>query len=871
MKNPDALGRSRVNLFSLSLSIRGQVTGWRRWLPGDVVSCMGGFLLLGMCAVAAAEDKTAFQTVANQDQQTQAVQDGWNTLRQSTRTFGPNHPQTVAALIALADAHSAAGSHAQAEPLLDRALLILEEDPQHNLPQILLLQEKHLLNHYHRGHYSQVLTQGEKFVALATSALGPVHPLLDRVHFLLAHAHMGRAQQLGAQRQQLPAADTHLEQALALFNRESQPFMAGRVKVYRIQAGLRLWNNQLAEAETLLQSALTLLEKESPVRPQALVEVLHDMGRLLGGAGQFARAIPFLQRARTVLTEAGSPPQPPWGDITLHLALCQMEERQFSVAEPLLQEAIAWSGQQEKINPLSVPDMLNYLGLLYQMQDKAALAKTQFDRAMTMAEHHFRGNPSELSLWRVQRDYLVPGTSRNASRQLMQKGLVSALRHPDARPDSLELSQVGAVVLPLQIHTPSSSIQMAEVRKDLPATITPVTESEKVAPTLIPTAGLPIPPITAAKKTLSLVAETAEKTLSLVAVTAEKTSLSAAVPEKTEPTQAEPMPVPSVSQETVREKLSSVTAVVEKTPPAEIQETVKTASAETRTVEKTPPDAEAKVAEKTPPATDTQVAEKTPPATDTKVTEKSPPAADAKVAEKTPPATDTQVAEKTPPAAEARVAEKTPPAVEIKVAEKTPAAETKVAEKAPPATDTKVAEITSPTAETKVAEITPPATDTKVAEITPPATDTKVAEKTPPATDTKVAEKTPAADAKVAEKTPPAAETKISEKSPPTVSTVTEETVSIKASPPHSEKQAHTRKSFFVTAGCFIENEYIEDIEKRLASLHVATFRKKVTVEKGTLTCVYGGPFAAETQAEAALRLTRDRAGVKDAVIRTMR
>ncbi|MBF0153704.1 MAG: tetratricopeptide repeat protein [Magnetococcales bacterium] len=416
-------------------------------------------MLPGWLAIGSAEGYTPESTVQSADKhdaQAQSFSAGWESLRNTIRLFGPKDPKTVAALIALADTYRATGQRAQAEPLLEGAQRILEQASRLDVALLLPLMEKSLLNHYERGHFALVLTQGDRLIALVPAALGPKHPLLDQIHLIMAHAHVGLARHLMIQPSQQAEAAAHLEQALTLFSQAPQPVPEGQALVYRLQAGLRLRNGQLAEAEALLQRALAIQEKGLSLPARFQAGLLHDMGRLLGGEGRFAQAIPYLQRARVAVSSGVTPPPPPWGEITLHLALCQMEEQQWTLAETLLQEAIAWSAKYNGSDPLAVPDMLNRLGLLYQTQGRADMARRQFDRAMTMAERYFRGHAAEFSLWRVQRDYLVPGTSRNAARQLLQESLLTTWRHPEPLPEPLHLPPVT-----VEIPSPSSPAILA--------------------------------------------------------------------------------------------------------------------------------------------------------------------------------------------------------------------------------------------------------------------------------------------------------------------------------------------------------------------------------------------------------------------------
>ncbi|MBF0322953.1 MAG: tetratricopeptide repeat protein, partial [Magnetococcales bacterium] len=204
----------------------------RLWLVGGVL-WLG--LPLAASAWSAASEATPHTQGTGAPVRQPAIAAAWEALRLATRLHGPSHPDTVPALISLADACTEAGDVAQAEPLLERAWRILQQNPQQHMPHIFSLQEKRLLNPYGRGHFSQVLTQGEAWLQTA-AALAPNHPALLRIRHLLAYAHIGLARQQGGEVAHRSEAAAHLEQALAQLNQPSHPMTDGVAEVYLLQA-----------------------------------------------------------------------------------------------------------------------------------------------------------------------------------------------------------------------------------------------------------------------------------------------------------------------------------------------------------------------------------------------------------------------------------------------------------------------------------------------------------------------------------------------------------------------------------------------------------------------------------------------------------
>jgi len=334
----------------------------------------------------------------------------------SEQQLGPLHPDTATSLNNLASLYQQQGKFTEAEPLLQRALAITEQQlgPLHFATATSL---NNLASLYQdQGRLAEAEPLLQRALDIAEQQLGPLHP--DTAQRLNNLASLYRLQG------QLAEAEPLLQRAVDIDEHQLGPLHPDTATSLSNLALLHQDQGRLAEAEPLLQRALAIDERiYGPSHPEVATD-LSNLALLYQDQGRFTEVESLLQRALTIDEYTYGKSHPEVATDLNNLALLYRQQGKLSKAEPLYQRALAISEQH--LGPLHphTTVSLNNLALLYRQQDRLAEAEPLLQRALAIREQQM--GPSHpttaLSLNNLASLYQLQGKLTEAE-PLLQRAL----------------------------------------------------------------------------------------------------------------------------------------------------------------------------------------------------------------------------------------------------------------------------------------------------------------------------------------------------------------------------------------------------------------------------------------------------------------
>ena len=292
--------------------------------------------------------------------------------------FGPEDVRLSDTLSRLARLYYDLGEHAQAKPLYERALAILEKVHGPDHPDVADRLNNLVRLYYDLGDYAQAKPLCERALAIWEKAYGPDHP--DVAMSLNNLAEQYRC--LGGYRQARPL----YERALAICEKAYGPDHSNVADCLNNLALLYHDLGDYAQAKPLCERALAIQEKAyGPDHPD-VATALNILAGLYSDLDEYAEAKPLYERALAIQEEVYGPDHLDTATYLNNLAWLYKGLGEYEHAKPLYERSL------EILEKVRGPDhpyeaiCLNNLAELYRKQGLYATAKPHIERALAIAE-----------------------------------------------------------------------------------------------------------------------------------------------------------------------------------------------------------------------------------------------------------------------------------------------------------------------------------------------------------------------------------------------------------------------------------------------------------------------------------------------------
>ncbi|GHO98815.1 tetratricopeptide repeat protein [Reticulibacter mediterranei] len=270
------------------------------------------------------------------------------------------------------------GLYKEAEPLLQRALAIDEEQMGNTHPDTATSLNNLAGLYWRQGRYAEAEPLFRRVLAIFKDQMGATHP--DTAISLNNLAELYREQGRYAE------AELLLQRALAI--REEQVGAAHPQTAITLNnlAGLYVEQGRYQEAEPLLQRALAIREEQVGAAHPSTATSLDSLAGLYVEQGRYQEAEPLLQRALAIREEQVGASHPHMARSLNNLAELYRKQSRYQEAESLYQRALAIREEQLGASHPHMARSLNNLAELYQMQGRYQEAKPLLQRALAIRE-----------------------------------------------------------------------------------------------------------------------------------------------------------------------------------------------------------------------------------------------------------------------------------------------------------------------------------------------------------------------------------------------------------------------------------------------------------------------------------------------------
>ncbi len=343
------------------------------------------------------------------------------------RALGPDHPDVATSLNNLAALYRDQGRYAEVEPLQQRALTIQEHALGPNHPNVATSLDSLAALYRIQGRYAEVEPLHDRALDIWERTLGPNHPNVATSLDNLAALYRTQGRTAEAEPLYQRALDIR-ERALG----SDHPHVATSLNNL---AALCRTQGRTAEAELLYQRALAIQERvRGPNHPDVATS-LDNLAELYRTQGRYAEVEPLHQRALAIQKRALGPNHPDVATSLNNLVALYYIQGRTAKAEPLFQRAMAIQERALGPNHPDVATSLNNLATLYYIQGRSAEAELLYQRALAIQEHA-RG-PNHLLVAAALENYasLLAQTGRSARAAfLIRRAQTIRERHAQANP-----------------------------------------------------------------------------------------------------------------------------------------------------------------------------------------------------------------------------------------------------------------------------------------------------------------------------------------------------------------------------------------------------------------------------------------------------
>ena len=290
----------------------------------------------------------------------------------------PGEVEELERLLQQADQFSKQGKHNEAIPLLERALVIVENAGVYEIATATLIINFLGMQHYYQGNYSKALPLFQRSLAITEKVLGAEHPYTaTSLHNL---ALLYKAQ--GNYTEALPL----FQRSLAVYEKAlgaEHPNVAGSLnnlaELYRDQGNY-------TEALPLLQRSLAIYEKALGAEHPYTATSLNNLAILYKTQGNYTEALPLFQRSLTILEKALGAEHPNVASSLNNLAELYREQGKYTEALLLFQRSLTILEKALGAEHPNVATSLNNLAQLYKIQGKYTEALPLLQRSFAILE-----------------------------------------------------------------------------------------------------------------------------------------------------------------------------------------------------------------------------------------------------------------------------------------------------------------------------------------------------------------------------------------------------------------------------------------------------------------------------------------------------
>jgi len=270
------------------------------------------------------------------------------------------------------------GQYVEAEPFLQQALSIREQQLGSDHPDTATSLDHLALLYRFQGKYTQAETLFQRALSIREQQLGPDHP--DTATSL---NHLATLYQIQAKHTQ---AEALFQRALSIREQQLGPDHPDTVDTLSGLASLYERQGKYAPAEVLSLRALSISERQlGPDHPDT-ASSLHTLALLYQRQGKYIQAEPIALRALAIREQQLGPDHPDIANSLSILAIIYVHQGKYTQAEPLIQRALAIREQQLGSEHPSIAYSLSNLVTIYLNLKKYAEAEPVALRALAICE-----------------------------------------------------------------------------------------------------------------------------------------------------------------------------------------------------------------------------------------------------------------------------------------------------------------------------------------------------------------------------------------------------------------------------------------------------------------------------------------------------
>jgi len=292
--------------------------------------------------------------------------------------LGPDSPDVATALSYLAALYEDQSRDADAEPLRKRALAILERTFGPDDPAVAIALNNLAVLYRGQGRYSEAEPLLKRSLAIGEKSLGPNHPAVaTNLNNLAAlYSEQGRHSE----------AEPLYRRALAIREKALGPNHPEVAQSLNNLAAQYKEQGRYSDAEPLCKRALAIDEKALGPDHTDVAALLNILAGLYGDERRYAEAEPLLERAGAIDEKTLGPDHPDVATDLNNLAELYRAQGRYAEAEPLYKRALAiYEKAIGPDHPLFATD-LNDLAALYDDQGRYADAEPLYKQALAIRE-----------------------------------------------------------------------------------------------------------------------------------------------------------------------------------------------------------------------------------------------------------------------------------------------------------------------------------------------------------------------------------------------------------------------------------------------------------------------------------------------------
>jgi CHAT domain-containing protein/Tfp pilus assembly protein PilF len=315
-------------------------------------------------------------------------------LNQALTELSPQQRQAirrqVQGLVALAGINkglllASQGRHGEAKQMFQESLGVLEQALGRNHPDVIKMRQAFTT-------YAQQQQQARQ----TTPQVSPQRPTGQS--FALQEAY--RLNQLGIEqyrKAQYAQALESFQRSLAIYEQVLGANHPDVATVLNNLAELYKAQGQYSKAEPLYQRSLAIREQALGANHPDVAQSLHNLALLYVNQGQYSKAEPLYQRSLAIWEQALGANHPDVAVSLNNLAVLYVNQGQYSKAEPLYQRSLAIREQALGANHPNVAVSLNNLALLYVNQGQYSKAEPLVQRSLAILEQALGANHPDVA------------------------------------------------------------------------------------------------------------------------------------------------------------------------------------------------------------------------------------------------------------------------------------------------------------------------------------------------------------------------------------------------------------------------------------------------------------------------------------------